>query len=201
MKNKFLQSVIYNSSIVFTVLCLLSTLFFALLYWSFDATSLPNLGVNFALLAFSYVIAIIISIILYKLKKPYITHKINFLYFATTLFTYLFISVHVFAVILGNVWGGITIASVFALAILTTIIKYLPRVPYAIKVVMNFFIYAIPYFGIGVFIGEYGKGNKMMILIFIYLLVFALSTVAVSVIRSLIKKQENGTEEYSKMFK
>lgn len=201
MKNKFLQSVIYNSSIVFTVLCLLTTLFFALLYWSFDATSLPNLGVNFVLLALSYVIAIIISIILYKLKKPYITHKINFLYFATTLFTYLFISVHVLAVILGNIWGGITIASVLVLAILTTTIKYLPKIPYAVKVVINFFLYAIPYFGISVYIGEYGKGNKMMILIFIYLLVFALAVVAVSVVRGFIKKQENSTEEYSKMFK
>ncbi|MBO5380367.1 MAG: hypothetical protein J6A90_08580 [Clostridia bacterium] len=200
MKNKFLQSVIYNSSIIFTVLCLFSTLFFALLYWSFDATSLPNLGVNFALLAISYIIAIVISIILYKLKKPYVTHKISFLYFATTLFTYLFISVHVFAVILGNLWGGITIASVLLLAILTTIIKYLPKIPYAVKVVINFFLYAIPYFGIGVFIGEYGKGNKMMILIFIYLLVFALAVVAVSVIRSFIKKQENKEEEYKKLF-
>ena len=86
VKNKFLQSVIYNSSIIFTVLCLMSTLFFALLYWSFDATSLPNLGVNFALLAISYIIAIVISIILYKKNKPYVTHKINFLYFATTLY-------------------------------------------------------------------------------------------------------------------
>ena len=144
--------------------------------------------------------AIVISIILYKLKKPYVTHKISFLYFATTLFTYLFISVHVFAVILGNLWGGITIASVLLLAILTTIIKYLPKIPYAVKVVINFFLYAIPYFGIGVFIGEYGKGNKMMILIFIYLLVFALAVVAVSVIRSFIKKQENKEEEYKKLF-
>ena len=103
--------------------------------------------------------------------------------------------------IVTSIWGGIMIASIFALAILTTIVKYLPKFPYFLKVIFSFFIYAVPYFGISVFVGEFGKGNKMMILISVYLLVFAIAVTVVSIIRNFLLKQQNNQEKYSKMFK
>lgn len=201
MKNKFLISILYHSSIIFTFLCLASSAFFAVLFWSIDTNDMPSLGMNLVLLLISYIIAIIISLIIYKVKKPYILFKINFLYFFTTLFTYSLIIAHIVAVIVHNIWGLITIASILVVSIIATAIKYIPKIPYAVKATLYFFLYGIAYFGIFAYIGEHGQGNKMMILIFVYLLLYTTIVITISVIISLLKKRQSDSKKYTKLFK
>ncbi len=201
MKNKFLLSALYHSSIAFTVLSILCTLFFTLLFWGEDGTHLPSIGVNFALLLISYIAALLLSLLLYKLKKCYISEKINVIYFSATLFTYLFLTINVSTAVFKNIWSVATIFSILAVSIITAVIKYLLKIPFWVKVILNFVLFAVPYFVVSVYLGGFGSENKIMILIFVYLLIFAIVTTVIGIIKSVISKQQNSTENYSKMFK
>lgn len=201
MNKKFLLSVLYHSSIIFTVLSILATLLFTVLFWGIEGTQLPSIGVNFALLLISYISAILLSLLLFKLKKPYITEKINVIYLSATIFTYFFLAVNLSTVQFKNIWCEGTIFAILAVSILTSVIKYLLKIPYFAKIILNFVLFAIPYFLVSVLLGNFGEGNKMMILIFVYLLLFAIVTTIISVIKIVISKHKNETTSYSKMFK
>ena len=201
MKNKFLISVLYHSSIVFTALCLFWTFVFTVLFWGEEGTQLPSIGFNFALLLVSYIVALIISLIIYKVKKPYISEKINVIYLSCTLFTYLFLTFNVSTAVFKNIWSEITILSILAVSVIASVIKYLLNIPFGVKVIINFFVFAVPYFGISVFLGDFGAENKMMILIFVYLLVFALVTATIATIRAVMTSKQNNNTKYTTMFR
>lgn len=202
MNKKLWLSVLYNSSIIFTALCIFCTLIFTILFRLTDGTRmLPAIGVNFLLLLIAYIIALIIAFIVYKLKKPYVIERLNFIYLSATLFTYIFLVLNLSTVILKGIWCEETIFSILATSILTAVIKFFLKIPYFIKVTLNFVLFGIPFFVISVFLGEFGKENKIMILIFVYILIFAIVTAVISVIKAISKKHENDFSEYSKMFK
>ena len=201
MKNKFLISVLYHSSIVFTVMCLFSTFVFTVLFWGEEGTQLPSIGFNFALLLISYIVALIISLIIFKVKKPYICEKINVIYLSCALFTYLFLTFNVSTAVFKNIWSEITILSILSVSIIASVVKYLLNIPFGIKVIINFFVFAVPYFGVSVFLGDFGAENKMMILIFVYLLVFAIVTAIIATIRALIISKKNNNTKYTTMFR
>ena len=133
MKNKFLISVLYHSSIVFTVMCLFSTFVFTVLFWGEEGTQLPSIGFNFALLLISYIVALIISLIIFKVKKPYISEKINVIYLSCALFTYLFLTFNISTAVFKNIWSEITILSILAVSIIASVVKYLLNIPFGIK--------------------------------------------------------------------
>ena len=201
MKNKFLISVLYHSSIVFTVMCLFSTFVFTVLFWGEEGTQLPSIGFNFALLLISYIVALIISLIIFKVKKPYICEKINVIYLSCALFTYLFLTFNVSTAVFKNIWSEITILSILSVSIIASVVKYLLNIPFGIKIIINFFVFAVPYFGVSVFLGDFGAENKMMILIFVYLLVFAIVTAIIATIRALIISKKNNNTKYTTMFR
>ena len=132
----------------------------------------------------------------YGYKNFHITYGIF-----VSVFTYLFLTFNVSTAVFKNIWSEITILSILAVSVIASVIKYLLNIPFGVKVIINFFVFAVPYFGISVFLGDFGAENKMMILIFVYLLVFTLATATIATIRAVMTSKQNNNTKYTTMFR
>lgn len=201
MKNKVLLSILFNSCISFTIISLLINLFFHLMFINDEGTNLPNIGITFTVLLVSLIIATAIALLLIKLKKELIISKIYVIYYITCLFTSLFIVLNLSTVVIKNIWNIYTILMIFLASVFVGIVKYLIPINQIFKAILYFFIYAVPYFVIVVKFAGYGQGNKLIIVITLYVVFFALVYSFIQITKTIIRKHKNKSEEYKNLFK
>ena len=202
MKNKFCVSILLNSSVIFTLLTVLINSFFAVLYIDEDINPLLNIGQNLLLLLISAIISLILALLLNKFKKNIIFEKIKLIYFSCSLYLVIFILTNLVTIVYKNIWNIFTILIIFVTSILASIANtLLPIKKSYIKAIINFFLFAIPYFIICLSFGNYGQNNRIIILMSVYLLSYTIITTAYFVTKSQINKHKNEKKEYYRLFK
>lgn len=202
MKNKFILPFLLNTSIIFTFLSLIINSFFAIILIGEDINPLLNIGQNLLLLLLSLIISSIIVIILIKLKKETLYKKIKFIYFTCSLYSIIFLILNFSTMIYKNIWNIFTILILFATSLIITVINVvLPIKKTYIKAILNFIIFSIPYFIIFLCFGGFGKNNKIIITIFVYIIIYSVITVCYYLTKSFLMKLKNNNKKYYNIFK
>ena len=94
-----------------------------------------------------------------------------------------------------------TILFILLTSTLVAIVNYFIKSNAPLKVVLNFVLFAIPYFIICFAFGKYGEGNKAIIVIFVYFLSFAIITTIYYTVKHIINKIKQDDNQYEKQFK
>lgn len=205
MKNRIIYPFIFNTSLIFTLFSLLINCFFEILYIGSEYT-LPNMGVNFITylvsLVLSGVISTIIVVICYKHKKQYFPKQMMLLYYASNLYTFLFLSLNLSTLALKNIWNIWTILLLAVLSFAVSIVHYFVKIKSSfLKSVIYFILFGIVYFIITLYFGDFGQGHKLLIIIAIFLLSFALISTILHLINKALYNNENANKKYDKIFK
>ncbi len=202
MKNKILIPILLDSCIIFTPLSLIVNAMFAILFIGDEGTHLPSIAINLLFLIISLIASLFIILIQFKLKKPYISSKIYLLYFICSLYTITFITVNLSTILLKNIWNIYTILIIFAVSIISGMIKaIIPIKSFLFKLFLYFILYAIPYFFISIKFGNFGENNMIIVLISVYIGSFAIISLAIYIIKSILSQNTNNNKEYQNLFK
>ncbi len=205
MKNRIFYPFVFNASLIFTILSLFINSFFEILFIGAENT-LPNMGVNFITYIVSMVLSAIIStiivVICYKHKKQYFPKKMMLLYYASNIYTFLFLSINLSTLALKNIWNIWTILLLFVLSFAVSIVHYFVKIKsFLLKSTIYFILFGIVYFIITLYFGNYGHGHKLLIVIAIYLLSFAFISTVLYLINKVLYNNENANKKYDKIFK
>ncbi len=197
-KTNFFLPFVSLTSIFFTIFSLFLNCFYAI----FIPTDLPSIGFNLVFLGISILISLIICIINLKFKKNLYYRKLNLIYIFSFINTTVFLLVNLSTIFFKDIWNIFTILMIVALSLIVAIITiYLPIKNYLLKSIIYYVVIAIPYFIITVSFGNYGEGNKLIIVFFVYTIVYTIARIITFIMLKSIKTIENNKKEYSKMFK
>lgn len=200
IKQKYLGlSLLFNSCVFFS--------FFSFILWCLSSLVVSMTSsfylkplINLSLIAISFLISIIISLIMAKKNKPYLSSKFKVLYYLSTSYVTLYFIYNLLAFILDDIWTVFAIISIFISSFLFSIIESYAKIQSEIlKALIYFIVFAIPYF-ITTFITDYLKGNKIFIIFAIYLLSYAFVFTLINIIKLTYQKHKNSNSKYENMF-
>ncbi|MBQ8545885.1 MAG: hypothetical protein IJ437_02965 [Clostridia bacterium] len=193
-----LYGFISHCCVIFTIISLVFNCFYSILLWPL----LPNIGVNLLTLLISFIPALIILLVRYKLKKPLINTKMKIVYSISVVYSSIFIIFNISTVFFKDVWNLYTILIILLLSIIISIIRYyVPISNYLIKTIIYFIVLAIPYFIITLAFAGLGKGNAIIIVFSVYAVAYIISSVTIFLIIRARAKAENNNKSYKKQFK
>ena len=199
-KQKYLGlSLLFNSCVFFS--------FFSFTLWCLSSLVVSMTSsfylkplINLSLIAISFLISIIISLIMAKKNKPYLSSKFKVLYYLSTSYVTLYFIYNLLAFILDDIWTVFAVISIFISSLLFSILESYAKIHSVIlNAVIYFIVFAIPYF-ITTFITDYLKGNKIFIIFAIYLLSYAFVFTLINIIKLIYQKHKNSNTKYENMF-
>lgn len=193
-------SILFNTCLIFTVGSFILSLLTSAILTS--AASIPNVKVNIITLVASVAISIIIAIICAIRKRAFLSLKINFLYLYSISYTILFIIYYAFVSISSFVKPSIfSILTILCVSLLFAIFEVYVNIKSAlIKALIYLIVFSIPYLTV-VFISNLAEGNKIFIIIAIYLVSFILIYLIYFICTLIWHKHTNETKDYTKLFK
>ena len=204
MKNSLFIKIYLFTSLIFAPITFLSNLLIGILV---DQTSFLTLGGMFIILIFSFIISAFVVIL--KENPPKIIDKCKVLSYSVGFYTAISVILNVFVQILmvsinsapNKLWNvfSAVLTLAFSIAISLLMLYFKPK-SISLLLTAYFFVVGIFYYLLTITFGGLGTDNKIIIVLSIYVVAFALVSTIILLIKFKKAKKERDSKPYQKQF-